>query len=169
MYLFFLGLAMMSVFAAAEPTDKAVEKIKEKYEAIKKTELRLVRAELSSAAGESSEGSTAEAYRAKGVVKEIREDYLGEMGRNKYSFFYDQDKAFFVLEEQTLYASPMMAEMEGFPKPMQEKVEHRYYLNGGRMIRWIAGKDTIATTSEKFKKRESEILDLAADAFENAN
>ncbi len=149
--------------------DATIEKIKAKYEEIRKSEPKLVRAELSSAGGESAEGSKAEVYRSRGVIKEIREEYLGEMGQAKYSIFYDKDMAFFVLEDETRFAQPMMLEMEVLPKPLQEKVEHRFYIDGGRLIRWIAGKETVDPMSEKFKKRESEIIDLAADAFENAN
>jgi hypothetical protein len=91
------------------------------------------------------------------------------LGRNKYSFFYENGKVFFVLEEDTAYSMPMMTEMEGLPKPMQEMIEHRYYFDGGRLIKWLEGKREIPSSHEKFKKRETEILDLAADAFENAN
>jgi hypothetical protein len=59
--------------------------------------------------------------------------------------------------------------MEGLPKPIQAETEHRYFFEKGRMIRWLEGKKEIKTGSEKFNKRESEILDLAGDAFDNAN
>lgn len=133
-----------------------------KYQAIVKAEKKMTRTEP-----DFGDSDNVEVFREKGVVKEIREEFPSELIVSKYKYFFDKDKAFYVVEERTNFAQPMMTEMEGLPKPIQAETTHVYIIDKGRMLKWTESGKEIKKGTERFSKRESEILDLAEDALEN--
>ncbi len=152
-------MLLIAMSLQADVTNTLVKK----YQLIKKDEQRMVRTEQ-----DFGESENVEVFRDRGVVKQIREEFSSELINSKYAYFYDQDKVFYVIEQRTSFAQPMMTEMEGLPKPIQRESMHVYMIEKGRMIKWTDDGREIKPTTESFKKRESEILDLAADALENA-
>ena len=80
--------------------------------------------------GFSAQGGSFEAFLTKdGQLRKINVIHYGEMGKAKSDYYYWDNSLFFVLESLSSYDQP-------FGKVTQVE-ENRYYLNNGKLIRWI--------------------------------
>lgn len=161
-FLFFTSL----IFAT--PIDQSIKDIQAKYKVIKELEAKMKIEKRDEASELSGEGSMMEIYRDGNEIKEIREEYFRESGKAKYSYFYENSKVFFILAEETNYSLPLMQPVEGMSKPKKTITEHRYYITNDALIKWVNTKKNIKSTSQEFKTREKEVLEIAKKAFKFA-
>jgi hypothetical protein len=147
-----------------EPPD-SVEAIRREYRAIRRA-LSGMRKETVSLQGQSTEGGERTLYRDdSGKVRMVRDEVMGETGKWLREAYFAGGKPFFVYEATTRYDAPIYA--ENFHPERSTTTENRYYLPGGRLSRWLRGKQPVDPHSHKFaakaKSLRERLTEISAD------
>lgn len=142
------------------PTESAIASIRTRYADVRRrlSSFREVTRDL---AGLSTQGGMLQAYFDGQVLKLVRATFYGETGRTNREFYYDDDgRVFFVLEIDSRYDAPL-----GATAGTQER---RYYFDGGRLIRLLAGDQPVSPDDAAYGLRERNALDLSRQLWDVA-
>lgn len=96
--------------------------------------------------GESTEGEQAIGYYKGSTLKLIVTEYLGETGKNRTEYYFDNDQLFFVLDQSFKYNRPIFWDQkraeenddtEIFDPSKTTLSEDRYYFKNKALILWL--------------------------------
>jgi len=99
-------------------------------------------------------------------LKVLEMTWYGESGKNKYTFYLDKNKLFFVFEEHYIYNTSIYItkevakqnEIQPFDTRKSKVEETRYYFDKGNLFRWInPKKEKMDLTLEENKTKEKEL------------
>jgi hypothetical protein len=94
--------------------------------------------------GGSSEGGQAVAYFEEDIIRLIAISWYGEMGKTTRSYYYKNEKLFFIFEEIYTYNAPIYYDketakednsVEFFDDKKTTRLENRYYYKNNELIR----------------------------------
>ncbi len=180
----FALLLLLSQFSFAQAKeDERIIAIQKFYQQVQSA--KLMKNEIESRPNQSGEGGTTTAYTplkapqgassaansvndTNDTLFKVEEEFLGEMGKTQNSFFYRNQKIFFILRIVTQYSTPFMQPVEAATKPQQTVTEYRYYFDSNKLIRWKTGQKTHSPTSPEFRTEEQKILLAATEVYKNA-
>jgi hypothetical protein len=160
--------AQASLARSAETDLSHIRKLYKRWD---KQREELMKTELLKASQPASEGSKAYTFRKSGKILIVDESYFADAGQSTWSFYYDSGRPFFVVESETQYAYPISVNAEERKKlggAEDKTAENRYYINKGKLIRWLEGKKQIPTRGDRFKEQSKSVLELASSAYKNA-
>jgi hypothetical protein len=104
---------------------------------------------------QSAEGGIIYYYLKDQKVKLIKAEYYGESGNLKLSYYFNEDKLFFMFSERMSYDVPIYVDDSG--KGTLE--ENRYYFRDDIMIRWLDNeKKQVDKKVESYALKEAEII-----------
>lgn len=115
--------------------------------------------------GRSSEGGNLEAYYRGRSLRKLVATYYGETGKRIVEYYFWDRSLFFVLDVDVRYNRPIfVGGMKVPPLKVKSRAENRFYLNQGKLVRWIAADGKVkGSVSPAFLQHGREVL---ADARE---
>lgn len=107
--------------------------------------------------GVSLEGTQATYFSAGKALKKITAKMYGETFQATGEYYFQGDELIFAYEKMSRYDGQI-----GLSKPVKvAKVEEkRFYISGGKMIKFLLGKTTIKSSSEEWQEAESGLLEV---------
>jgi len=135
---FFLAFSM-----SAQSIKSDIKKIKKSYKEIVKNKDSYIN-KSTDLMGGSSEGGHAIAYFEDNNIRLIDVTWYGEMGKTARSYYYKNEKLFFIFEEIYTYNAPIYYDKEAakednsvafFDDKKTTRLENRYYYKNNELIR----------------------------------
>lgn len=142
-----------SVFSQ-DNTEALIQKIRKDY-ALINADTAKYRVKKADIEGQSTDGGESTKYFDGKALRKAVLWFYGETGRSRIEYYLTDGQVFFAYAREYEYDKPYY--VNGSKTARIE--ENRYYLNNGRLIRWLDGKGTLVDKS-KWKEKEDELLDV---------
>lgn len=111
---------------------------------------------------ESTEGGEITYYLKDDNVKLIKAVYYGETGNSTYSYYFRNNKLFFMFQVKEIYDVPIYIDNSG----KGTKEENRFYFYGDELIRWLDNKKQgVDITKPIYLEKEKSIIEEAYKLF----
>jgi hypothetical protein len=138
--------------ARSDSTEATIREIRKEYARINSDSLnwRTVYKDIMGASTEG--GDMTNYYNGKDVEKTVT-NFLGEMGRARTEYYFENGKLIFEFEIHKFYDRPMTGNVV-------RAEENRYYFHNQRLIRWIGPKGQIEGMKQYPDKEKERLEDL---------